>query len=250
MMRTDFMRLAGLICCFLTIPIRANQVAANHAGGDDWHVDVSEVIALNSSARDGYRIQLSYQFPDRKSVWLREVGYVQASGDLTFVYLEDRLTFRTAKDGEILASVPLQPTSFPQSSHGDEYPPPIGGPEWVLSPPPLTLEMTSQKTVEIALSALREASHGRIARTCRPDDEGCFVTPWTLVASDENLQAEVSVLVTFKDNQGRNPTILKIFFVKRQGYRGSSRTNPSGDMVDGAAPIFLSNLRQLILKQK
>ena len=64
--------------------------------------NVTEVIPLGSGVQSGYRIHFSYVFPDLSSVWLRGVGTVAPSGDLTYVIRETHPSFRYLASGGCL----------------------------------------------------------------------------------------------------------------------------------------------------
>jgi hypothetical protein len=222
------------------------QVQYNHASGKGWHVDISEVIPQGATAAEGYQIHLSYAFAGSDSVWLQGVGPLEPSGAFTYVIRKDDVVFRSAKAGGLLASVKIRPTNFDQPPpHGDQYPSPVPPTIWRPAQS-FNLQVDAKKAMDVLRCALVDTTH-RYPTSCAPYDQLCWLSPWTLVTSDPNIQGEVSVMLIFAGNQGGPSPIVKILYTTRQGYVGSDQwDNDGGKVVDDATVPFLTRLQNSI----
>ena len=210
-------------------------------------MDVVEAVPLGADVeRDGYRLHISYRFDGRSQVWLDDIGVVSPSGELNYVYRRPALIFRTVQSGPVLASVTIGATAFEQPMpHGDEYPSPVPAvTKWFDLPP--TPRIKTAIAPPAAAEALSKAINDVTKRY--PTDcgvgSGCWLSPWTLINDDRNIQAEVSLKLVFAADGAQ--TIVTVQYAKRQGYRGSSKWQDGGPVVDTAAPPFLAKVRSAI----
>lgn len=223
----------------------ACQMAPTSPKATITSVTIRDVSPLGGTVHDGYRIHFSYEFSGLPSVWIRGVGQVKPSGELTYVIREAKLVFRTSKDGTLLASVDVKPTAFPQSPpHPEEFPE-TNDHHFMLVKPDLSIQQDSLKANIIILDALKKLMK-TTPTPCRPDDEGCWLTPWKLATRDANRQGELSVMVSFKDNKGQAPTTVSFRRILREGYIGDPNRDYGGALVEGAGEVFLDKLRQTI----
>jgi len=58
----------------------------------------------------GYSIAYEYDFPHRRSVYIKGFGTVSAKGSFRYLTADKQLEFRDSPDGEVLAIIPLQET--------------------------------------------------------------------------------------------------------------------------------------------
>ena len=58
----------------------------------------------------GYSISYEYDFPQRRSVFIKGLGTVPAQGSFRYLTRDTQIEFRDGPAGPVLAQVPLQPT--------------------------------------------------------------------------------------------------------------------------------------------
>ena len=240
-------RMVVPVACVLLITAVAARAKgmANHAAGPNWRVDIDEVRPLGNSSRAGYAIHLSYEFSGAGLVWLDGVGEVEPRGELRYAIQRDQVVFRSSRRDKPVARVRLEPTIYSQPApHGDDYPATAGGPSWSTAPA-MTAPIDAKKAALLLNDLLyQESKH--LPKPCRPMDGGCWLTPWTRIATDGYSDGEIAVMLLFADNNGQPPTTINILFFKRQGYKGSAGYENDGELISKAAGPFMTRLRDTI----
>jgi len=116
-MRKEWM-VSILLTCALGTPIggaqgspAAGALPQSTIGGNSDNVQVRSVVKVFlKNEAPGYSIAYDYNFPERTSVWVKDLGVVPAKGSFRYVSNGSRLEFRDGPDGKVLASVPLKET--------------------------------------------------------------------------------------------------------------------------------------------
>jgi hypothetical protein len=201
---------------------RAQRTAeANHASGNGWKIDVLEAKQLGSS---GYAVQISYSFANRQNVWLRGIGVVSPSGELTYFVRGRALEFRTKKNGAVLANVQIKATVIEQSLPDSERYPPItegGNVKWSEDSPDLIFHSQLQVIPQQLAEALKELN--TLPTPCHQYDEGCLLIPWTRITPPAaNIQAQISLQLIFKEAPDHRNVIVKLLYAGQKGYIGGN----------------------------
>lgn len=212
-------------------------------------IDLLSAKQLSGSSAVHFEVTISYDFPGRQTVWLQGIGSLPSKGRLSYDVRGRRIEFRTAKGGVLLGYRTI--TSYSQTPEtGSLYPPTtqFGGPQL----PVLVLPLALPQATAFVMNLLgNEGEPFRLSFTaCRPDDDGCIVSQWTTITNPtEHMQAQISVMLTYAaDRSNRGATVIKVFYVGRQAYRGGSEWSSSlNDSVRSSLEDRVAILRKRIL---
>jgi hypothetical protein len=225
------------------------KVTPNNASGPRLQVHVLKAIPLGTSA---YEVHLSYAFKVRQSVWLQGVGTISPVGDINYVVRRNKLVFRSSKNGSRLVSVSIEPTAIQQLPEDSNQFPSVttgAGVNWKEYGPALQLSIEPATAPRRLFNTFKDNKKNLSLTPCRPDDEGCLLTPWVRITDPgKTIQGQISIMLTFKAvNPKHQTTIVRIFYAERQGFIGSPDWDPAGGkVVKDAGDLFLPNLRSAI----
>jgi hypothetical protein len=188
----------------------------------------------------GYSIEYSYDFPDRASVHITDLGIVPAKGSFHYLSREKELEFRDPASGEVLQKVPLKETVI------------------VAAKPPLN-EVPGEAEFPLAFRAfswrssnsLRERADVVLGRYFRyqpweNDNTNYLVTtfaPLRCQGVQEGVFAQVALLVSFPYNKTARDYSLHVRSIVREGRTHSDEFRPTNDVVIlQAADKFIEQL--------
>jgi hypothetical protein len=248
--RTFFLRLAFVGWCLLVTMQIAGLTQASLPTANGEHIEVLSATQLSGSSVVRFEVKIDYEFPGRETVWLQGIGTLPSSGQLSYVVQGREIVFRAARSGKVIGSRGI--TTYAQMPEdGDPFPSTLqfGPPDL----PNVTLSLPLPQAKASVLSKLADSKNPKrlTLKGCRPDDEGCALSPWTTITDPtEHIQAQVSVMLVYQtDSTNKKSTVFKIFYVGRQAYRGGSEWSTSlNDSIRTLIQNWIAQLRNTILE--
>lgn len=99
------------------------ETKVNEARGDNYSVTVTRVKKVSTPERkQTYWIRYKYEFKDRSTVYIQNVGIAPSIGDMSYFTYELELEFADATRGNTLAKVPLKETEIAMGSTSFDIP--------------------------------------------------------------------------------------------------------------------------------
>lgn len=188
----------------------ARAIRVNTAQSDGYTVTATRVQALpESKSRKRYWLTFSYEFRNRDTIEIREIGVVPASGTRSYISYEKAARFRDSIGGSFV-TVPLKETRPPEGSSVDapqegEFKP-SGQSDVRRSPEPMRdhFEAVLNQWFSGYLPQTANGSHVYIS-TYRP-----------LEGIAPNLQAQIAVRISFPTRPINGSTRFRVQFLVRQ----------------------------------
>jgi hypothetical protein len=238
---------AALFCALLAaVPTCCAQepvVSPNSARGSHLTVDVKRVLSYGTDLNPLFEITLTYSFDNRKTIWIRGLGTVPATAELSYFLAAKELEFREGPKGTHLVTVPLTPTFFPAAS-GPQFP---GISDFHNPGPKRTSNKSLDDVTTAILAALKDFANIPPKSCPIPFEDNCLLTAWVTVSTvPKPLEGQVAVMITFipleSATKAGAKTRITVALEERESLIGSGLWHEASDPVRNAAKDKLARL--------
>lgn len=134
-----------------TTTLQRDVSKTNQAHGPNFSVNVSKVLERTTGENTVvYQISYSYDFKERKSIYVRGLGTVLPKGQFSYMVPEPLLEFRESLNGPVITTVQLEETFRTQGNESTEFPDEKQFPAFFRSDvwsPPTTFPLAAMKVI-------------------------------------------------------------------------------------------------------
>lgn len=210
----------------------------NRCEGDDSSARASIVQPVNSVGDNLYFIKYSYEFKNRTTVFLRNVGELPSKGTFEHIYKGDSLEFLADKEGETLCKIELKPNKTAAVGGAEDTPSDSAFGSLKSSP---TSAANNSQFFERVTNLLNENSF-----TYRISNRDGVVTITSnyrsLGGMPGNLRGEIAVQITFPQQSNGNQFSFYMYYHARQKPRRSEAWTDLESGNRGIADNFVNEL--------
>jgi hypothetical protein len=210
----------------------------NRCESEDLSVNVSIVQPVNSVDDKLYLIKYSYEFKNRDTIFLRNIGELPSKGKFEHIYEGGTLEFLTNKNGETLCKVELKPNKPAAVGGADDTPPDSAFGSLKASP---TSAANNSQFFERVTNLLNQKNF-----TYRISNRDGVVTVTSnyrsLDGMPSNLRGEMAVQITFPQQNNGNQFSFYIYYHARQKPRRSESWTDLEAGNRGIADDFVNDL--------
>jgi hypothetical protein len=155
-------------------------------------VRLLRVIKQRDSGSDLFQVSYDYDFRGRRTVYIKNLGVMPASGQLSYLTTDPILDFKESADGVSLATVSVEETNISMAADSTELPREADFSKGLVDGPTMPLENIASAIVEVVQ---RHFPSGY-----RPNQVGDvlhYVTTYrTLPIRNSNLRSQIAVDVS------------------------------------------------------
>jgi hypothetical protein len=218
-----------------------NQAKGARSDRRKWIIELKKVArVLVSPAKPAYSVDYSYDFADRGSVYILDLGTVPGRGRFRYITSADRIEVRETANGGVLVTKPLKETLELASK-----PPLLQLPDEALFP------NAHQTYVWESQSPLLERTDAVLAKYFHydpRDDKGIVYirttfTPLPLQNVPAGVIAQVALLISFSDDGKSDRHGFQVHTLVREGRSHSDDFRPTtNSAIVTSAEAFVRNL--------